>query len=124
MPGGLPVWHGNLRGKDLDSIFGFIEAYVECPKTIKRPFLPYRDKNQTLIFPTGKFVGVYYSEEYKYARDLGYAVYPISGYLFERMESPFKHFVSSLFESRLDARFFRKSGIGLCIQDTYEFTIR
>ena len=108
MPGGVPVWHGNLDGQDLDSMFGFIEAYVVCPKTIKKPFLPYRDnKNQTLIFPTGEFVGVYYSEELKYARDLGYTVIPISGYLFERMESPFRDFVSSLFESRLEAR---KSG--------------
>ncbi|XP_050233250.1 DNA polymerase-like [Mercurialis annua] len=106
MPSGVPVWHGNLEGKDLDSIFGFIEAYVVCPKTIKRPFLPHRDKKNTLIFPTGEFVGVYYyySEELKYARGLGYIVLPISGYLFERMESPFKDFVSSLFESRLEAR--------------------
>ena len=105
MPGGVPVWHGNLEGKDLDSIFGFIEAYVVCPKTIKKPFLPYRDNNNnTLIFPTGEFVGVYYSEELKYARGLGYTVIPISGYLFERMESPFRDFVSSLFESRLEAR--------------------
>jgi len=107
MPGGEPVWHSNLEGKDLDSIFGFIEAYVVCPKTIKKPFLPYRDKNNTLIFPTGEFVGVYYTEELKYARGLGYTVLPISGYLFKRMESPFQSFVSSLFESRLEAR---KSG--------------
>lgn len=59
-----------------------------CPKTISKPFLPLRgrDENNTLIFPTGEFVGVYYSEEFKYARDLGYKVIPISGYLFERME--------------------------------------
>lgn len=107
MPGGVPVWHGNLEGKDLESMCGFIEAYVSCPKTIKKPFLPYRDKNETLIFPTGEFVGVYYSEELKYARGLGYTVLPISGYLFERMESPFMDFVSSLFGSRLEAR---KSG--------------
>lgn len=102
MPGGVPVWHRNLEDKELDSMLGFIEAYVVCPKTIKKPFLPYRDKN-TLIFPTGEFVGVYYSEELKYARGLGYTVVPISGYLFERMESPFD-FVSSLFKSRLEAR--------------------
>lgn len=68
MPGGVPVWHRNLEDKDLNSLFGFIEAYVVCPKTIKRPFIPYRDKNQTLIFPTGEFIGVYYSEELKYGR--------------------------------------------------------
>jgi hypothetical protein len=77
---------------------------VVCPKTIKKPFLPYRDKNDTLIFPTGEFIEVYYSEELKYARSLGYTVLPISGYLFERKESPFKEFVSSLYESRLEAR--------------------
>nr|YP_010127582.1 DNA-polymerase-like [Bougainvillea spectabilis]QPP04906.1 DNA-polymerase-like [Bougainvillea spectabilis] len=104
MPGGVPVWHGNLDGMDLDSIFGFIEAYVVCPKTINKPFLPYRDKNNTLLFPTGEFVGVYYSEELKYARDLGYTVIPISGYIFKKMESPFKEFVSTLFESRLKAK--------------------
>lgn len=44
MPGGEPEWHGNLGDKDLDSLFGFIEAYVECPETRKRPFLPFREK--------------------------------------------------------------------------------
>lgn len=104
MPGGEPVWHGNLEKKELDSMCGFIEAYIECPKTIKKPFLPYRNKNETLIFPTGKFVGVYYSEELKLARKLGYTVLPLSGYLYERKESPFKDFVSSLFSSRLEAK--------------------
>jgi hypothetical protein len=104
MPGGVPVWHENLECKDFDSIFGFIKAYVVCPKTIKKPFLPYRDKNNTLIFPTGQFIGVYFSEELKYARELGYTVIPINGYLFERKESPLRDFVSSLFESRLEAR--------------------
>lgn len=105
MPGGEPVWHSNLVGKELDdSLFGFIEAYIECPPTIKNPFLPYKDKNSTLIFPTGNFVGVYYSEELKYAKSLGYTVLPISGYLYEKKESPFKDFVTTLFESRLEAK--------------------
>jgi hypothetical protein len=34
MPGGKPVWHGNLEGLELDDMFGFIEAYVVCPTTI------------------------------------------------------------------------------------------
>jgi hypothetical protein len=107
MPGGVPVWYGNLEDRDLDGMLGFIEAYVVCPKTIKKPFLPYREKEGTLIFPTGEFVGVYYSEELKFAREIGYTVIPISGYLFEKKESPFREFVSALFESRLEAK---KSG--------------
>lgn len=106
MPGGEPVWHGNLEGQDLENLYGFIEAYVECPHNITRPFLPYRDENKkTLIFPTGNFVGVYYSEELKYARDIGYRIIPLSGYLFEKMNSsPFGSFVSSIFEKRQEAK--------------------
>lgn len=52
MPCGVPVWYGNLEDKDLDNVLGFIEAYVVCPKTIKKPFLPYRNDKGTLIFPT------------------------------------------------------------------------
>nr|GFA75736.1 DNA polymerase-like [Tanacetum cinerariifolium] len=88
MPCGKHVWYSNLEDMDIDSMLGFIEAYV----------------TGTLIFPTGEFIGVYYSEELKYAVGLGYKVVPISGYLFERKASPFKDFVSSLFSSRLEAR--------------------
>ena len=96
MPGGKPVLHGNLEGLELDDMFGFIEAYVVCPTTITRPFLPYKKQNNTLLFPTGEFFGVYYSEELKYARDLGYQIIPLRGYLFEEMISPFESFVSDL----------------------------
>lgn len=39
MPCGVPKWQNNLEHVDLDSLFGFIEAYVVCPTTISRPFL-------------------------------------------------------------------------------------
>lgn len=105
MPGGTPVWHSDLKSMTLDSMFGFIEAYIECPESIKKPFLPYRKKKVgTLIFPTGSFIGVYYSEELKYAREIGYTIIPICGYLFEEMESPFKDYINSLYESRSNAK--------------------
>lgn len=104
MPGGVPVWHGNLEGQELSNLYGFIEASVVCPRTITRPFLPYRDHNNTLLFPTGKFVGVYFSEEFIYARDLGYKILPLRGYLFEKKTSPFDSFVSSLFGRRQEAK--------------------
>lgn len=106
MPGGEPVWQDNLEGQDLDNLYGFIEAYIECPPNIKRPFLPYRDaKSKTLIFPTGQYVGVYYSEELKYARSIGYKVIPLSGYMFQKMNtSPFVDYVSTLFEKRTEAK--------------------
>lgn len=106
MPGGIPVWHNKLYEKDLSELYGFIEAYVSCPSTINRPFLPYRDtKSKTLLFPTGHFVGVYFSEELIYARDkLGYTIIPLWGYLFERKPSPFADFVSTLYNNRMLAK--------------------
>lgn len=104
MPGGDPVWHGDLNNRELDALCGFIMAYVTCPDTLDKPFLPYRSKNETLIFPTGKWIGVYYSEELKYARSLGYTVHPLYGYLYEKKKSPFGEFVTSLYSSRLEAK--------------------
>lgn len=104
MPAGKPVWKKDLEKEDLDNLFGFIEAYVECPENIKRPFLPFKERN-TLLFPVGKFIGVYYSEEFKYAKKLGYTIIPLSGYLFENHNSsPFGNFVTNLFESRQEAK--------------------
>lgn len=47
MPCGIPVWKKNLERVGLDSLFGFIEAYVVCPTNISRPFLPYKDQSGT-----------------------------------------------------------------------------
>jgi hypothetical protein len=108
MPGGKPVWHNDLRKKnsklEFEDMFGFIKALVICPNDIDKPFLPYRSNEGTLIFPTGKFIGVYFSEELKYAKSLGYIVYPLSGYLFNRMESPFKEFVRDIYNRRIEAK--------------------
>ena len=104
MPSGPPVWHKKLAGLDLENLYGFIEAYVVCPPSIERPFLPYKDAYGTLIFPTGKFTGVYFSEELKFAKTLGYEIIPLRGYLFEKKPSPFKGIIEDLYESRLDAK--------------------
>lgn len=104
MPGGVPVWHGHFENQDLSNLFGFIEAYVITPEGMNRPFLPLRDKKtNTLFFPTGDFVGVYYSEELKYAQGLGYKIVPIRGYLFEKKPSPFNNFITTLYEERVKA---------------------
>jgi len=59
MPGGKPLRHKNLEGANFDKLFWFIEVYVVCPDSIKKPFLPYRNEDSTLIFPTGTFIGVF-----------------------------------------------------------------
>ncbi|CAK9187075.1 unnamed protein product [Ilex paraguariensis] len=97
------VWKRDLRDQDLDSLYGFIEAYVVCPPTMKKPFLPYKE-HERLLFPTGRFIGVYFSEELKYARNLGYKILPLKGYLFEEKASPFGGFVHNHYEKRLEAK--------------------
>lgn len=83
LPCGEPFWRNNLTKVDLGTLFGFVEASVVCPKELRRPFLPYKSSD-TLIFGTGHFVGVYFSEELKYARGLGYEITPLRGYSFLR----------------------------------------
>ena len=108
MPAGKPRWKNNLGLKktkiELKDMFGFIKAFIICPADMHKPFLPYKQSDGTLIFPTGRFIGVYFSEELKYAVSIGYKVYPICGYLFDRMESPFKDFVNDIYRRRLEAK--------------------
>nr|GEY54971.1 DNA polymerase-like [Tanacetum cinerariifolium] len=104
MPGGKARWIDSIEEEHLDTMLGFVLAYVERPTDIKRPFLPYRDATGTLIFPTGKFSGVYYTEELKYAKNLGYKINMLYGYFYERKESPFKEIISVLYKKRLEAK--------------------
>lgn len=104
MPIGKPKWHSNLLTMQLDHIYGFVEADVVCPETMKRPFLPYLGKDGTLIFPGGRFFGVDFSEELKYARYLGYKVEPLRGYLYKKKEGMFTSYVESLASRRSKAK--------------------
>nr|GEZ71687.1 DNA polymerase-like [Tanacetum cinerariifolium] len=96
--------YDSIKEEHLDTMLGFVLSYVECPTDIKRPFLPYHGATGTLIFPTGKFSGVYYTEELKYAKNLGYKINMLYGYFYERKESPFKEIISVLYKKRLEAK--------------------
>lgn len=104
LPSGVPVWRDKLMNEPLTNLFGFIEAVVECPSSMNRPFLPYRKANGTLLFPTGTFVGVYYSEELLYAQKIGYKMTPVRGWLYEKKPSPFDKFISDIYEKRIEAK--------------------
>lgn len=53
MPGGRGEWSSDLRNSKLEDLFGFVKAMIVCPKDMSRPFLPYKEDNGQLIFPTG-----------------------------------------------------------------------
>lgn len=53
LPIGNGTWHGNLSEHKLEDLFGFIEAFVSCPPSIRNPLLPYRDQDSdVLLFPS------------------------------------------------------------------------
>jgi len=104
MPGGRGEWLSDLRNAKLENLFGFVKAMVVCPKDMNRPFLPYKENTGQLIFPTGLFLGVYWSEELKYAEKLGYKVYPLQALQYKMIKTPFKEFINDLYNQRLEAK--------------------
>lgn len=67
----------------LEDIFGFIDCIIETPKDIKYPLLIYNDNSKN-IHPTGKWKGIYFSEEIKAVVKHGYKVKITKIYQFTR----------------------------------------
>jgi hypothetical protein len=57
---------------NLDTFFGFLEVELHCPVSIKIPLLTKYDKFKGLICPSGSWKDIYFSEELKVAKSLGY----------------------------------------------------
>jgi len=94
-----------LQGRKLEESYGFLESYIECPSSMNKPFLPYRsEKSGLLIFPTGRFIGVYFYEEMKYAKSIGYKVRPLRGYLYDKGYGVIDRFVGDMYSNRSRAK--------------------
>jgi hypothetical protein len=74
-----------MRNINLEDFFGFCLAEVTTPKIIKIPLLPYKFNGKT-IFPTGSWIGVYFSEELKTVSKHGYKINLIKGYEFSKLD--------------------------------------
>ncbi len=98
MPLGLPkVVIADKSTKIVDTFFGFIECEVETPNFLYYPVLPI-EKDNGLIFPLGRFSGVWFSEELKYAQSLGYKIIKVKmAFSFER-GNIFKDYVSEYYK--------------------------
>ena len=68
----------------LTDFFGYCLAEIYCPKHVK-PMLPYKYEGKT-IYPTGRWIGVYFSEELKAMVELGYNITPIRGLEFSKID--------------------------------------
>lgn len=67
LPSGKPE---HIYNPNMDTFFGFVYCTVNIPKDTPYPSLPIR-KNGRVIFPTGTFTGLWFSEEVKYALSQG-----------------------------------------------------
>ena len=92
-PVGIPMHSGIMTTDD----FGVAYAKVECPAYLDIPLLPYRTKKGKLIFPTGKFEGWYCTPELKKAKQLGYKIEIMEGYIFQK-RNIFKKHINKLYE--------------------------
>lgn len=92
--------------------FGFCLAEIECPKNIKIPLLPYRIKGVgKVVYPTGKWSGVYFSEILREIMKHGYKVKPIKGHAFDKgniFNEYINHFYDIKKNSKGPARFIAK----------------
>ena len=82
-----PVGKGIFVKSDninLDTFFGFLEVKVFCPDFIKIPLLTKYDKFRGLICPSGNWEDIYFSEELKMAKSLGYRFQILRGVFYEK----------------------------------------
>ena len=78
-----------LKLIDLDEFFGFVKVVVKCPKSVKRPMLPTNFNGKT-IYPTGEWIGTYFSEELtavsKLNLNIRYTFYIIEAHSYSRVK--------------------------------------
>ena len=68
-----------LKGVKAADKFGVYKAIVEIPDNVKYPILPVRVNNQ-IIYPVGKFEGLWTNIELNYALELGYKINVLSAF--------------------------------------------
>lgn len=87
---------------NLTNFFGFIKTKVISPKNLKIPFLCINENKRGLIAPCGEFEGTFFSEELKYAAQLGYLYEFIEGIEYKR-GLIFDTFIKYIYELRIQS---------------------
>jgi len=96
MPLEMIKFHDNMDNIKLDNFFGYCLAEITTPINIDIPLLPYKHEGKT-IFPTGTWIGVYFSEELKEVNKHGYKITLIKGYEFSKAQI-FNDYVNHFYE--------------------------
>jgi len=91
----------NNNGFNLNNFFGYLKVEITCPKNIKVPVLPCKHNGKT-IFPIGKWVGTYFSEELKAVLNLGYQFKYLEGHEFSKIDL-FTDYVNNFYEQKINS---------------------
>jgi hypothetical protein len=87
VPIGNPIWFEGDCLKFIPDAFGFFKCNIETPNNIKHPILQTRIKvngSYKTVAPLGKWTGVLFSEEVRFAISQGYKIEVLEGYTFEK----------------------------------------
>jgi DNA polymerase family B len=101
MPYKMIKFYSNMSNIKLNDFFGFCLAEITTPKNILKPLLPYKHNGKT-IFPTGTWIGVYFSEELKAVLKHGYQINLIKGYEFSKIDL-FSNYVNYFYDLKRNA---------------------
>lgn len=99
MPDKIIKFHNSIT--NFYDFFGFCLAEIQAPKNILNPLLPYKKDGKT-IYPTGTWIGIYFSQELKAVMKHGYKVQPIKGYEFSKIDL-FTEYVQHFYSLKRDA---------------------
>jgi DNA polymerase type B, organellar and viral len=96
---------GDIRENNLDlynNYLGFYRVNIMSPKEILNPIVPFKNDKGTVIYPTGYWGGIYFSEELKNAYKYGYRFEILEGYICERFNL-FKSYINDLFKIKSES---------------------
>ena len=102
LPGGKPTISSE---KNLDKIFGFVEAIVEAPteQELRVAILPVKVDGKTVLF-RNTVRGIWFSEELKMAVSYGYKIKKIiSCVQFNKVEGTFDKYINNIYEDKKEA---------------------
>ena len=85
--------------KSIDELFGFFYCDIEVCENKYLGILPVKIDTGN-IYPVGKWSGMYFSEELKFAQENGYKINVKWGYKFNRAQDVFKKYVENIYKMK------------------------
>lgn len=107
----------------LEDIFGFAYASIYVPEGLNYKPLPVRTDDGSLSTPSGHILGVYFSEELKYAESLGCQIKVHRAYIFTRKQL-FNKYVEDIYKEKAKATGSDRVFVKLLLNGLYGFFAR